>query len=228
VNSALALIDDALGASRQFDPARSRRLFRLHLSDIGEARFLPPLMAALGTRAPSVRIECHALAHERIAAMLDGGEIDLAFGFLPSVGDTERLALLSERYVVMLREGHPIAARAARRALPLPELRKLEFVAVRSHSETLRILAMLNLQDRVRLSASHFLALPSIVRATDLGVILPRRLAHDFAAGGAYAVIEPRLPLRDFAVSLHWSRRRQSDPAQRWMRALIAELFVES
>ena len=99
------------------------------------------------------------------------------------------------------------------------------FVAVHTHSDTLRILELLNLRERIRLFASSFLALPAIVRATDLGVIMPGHVAREIAAAGDLAVVEPQLPLRDFTVSLHWSRRQQSDPAHRWMRELIAELF---
>ena len=226
VNAALDLLSDAFNEASNFDPAKSRRIFRLHLSDIGEARFLPALMTALDARAPGVRVECQALPHARIAVMLDTGEIDFALGFLPSVQDTERVALVEDRYVVMLREGHPFSLGTNERRLSLAELKKLAFVAVRSHSETLRILELLNLHDRVRLTASHFLALPAIVRGTDLGVVIPGNIARGFAANGGYAVIEPRLPLRDFTVSLHWSKRRRSDAAHRWMRRLIGELFV--
>lgn len=48
IQSALSLLEGALEApADQFRPRESRRVFRLHLSDIGEARFLPALMALL-------------------------------------------------------------------------------------------------------------------------------------------------------------------------------------
>jgi DNA-binding transcriptional LysR family regulator len=227
VKEALSRIGEALEESAAFDPGTSERVFRLHLSDIGEARFLPALMTALDARAPRVRIECHALPHARIAAMLDSGELDFAIGFLPSVTATERMPLLKDRYGVMLRDGHPFVGRPSARRAALADLRTLDFVAVRSHSETLRILEELGLQDRVRLSASHFLALPAIVRSTDLGVVMPADIARGFASEGPYAVIEPRLPGRDFTVSLHASRLRRADPGQRWLGALVRELFAE-
>ncbi|RYY81048.1 MAG: LysR family transcriptional regulator, partial [Comamonadaceae bacterium] len=55
VRSALVLLEQALNESAAFDPLRSGRTFRIHMSDIGEARFLPELMAALRTLAPGVR-----------------------------------------------------------------------------------------------------------------------------------------------------------------------------
>lgn len=87
---------------------------------------------------------------------------------------------------------------------------------------------LLNLRNRIRLFASNFLALPAIVRETDLGVIMPGHIARDFAAGGALTVLEPPFPLRDFAVSLHWSWRQQTDPSHKWMRDLMGELFAKN
>jgi DNA-binding transcriptional LysR family regulator len=228
VRSALATLAQALGEGEAFEPVTSQRTFRCHLSDIGEARFLPALMAALHKRAPQVRLECHVMPHANIAAELDAGRLDFAIGFLPSVSDTQRKPLLRDRYVVLLREGHPLAARPAKRGRRggLSDLAQLEYVAVRSHSETLRILHLLRLEHRVRLTASHFLALPAIVRATELGVVMPEEIARGFAAAGGYTLIAPPLPLRDFTVSLHWSRRFEEQPAQCWMRALVTELFA--
>ena len=37
----------------------------------------------------------------------------------------------------------------------------------------------------------------------------------------------PPFPLRDFTVSLHWSKRFEADPGNRWMRGLIEDLFRE-
>ena len=227
VRSALATLEQALGEGDRFEPSTSAKTFRFHLSDIGEARFLPALMTALHAQAPGVRLECHVMPHANIAAELDSGRLDFAIGFLPSVGDTQRKALLKDRYVVLLREQHPLAVRrAGAKPAGVAGLRGLEFVAVRSHSETLRILQLLRLDERVRLTASHFLALPAIVRETDLGVVMPEEIARGFAASGGYAVIAPRLPLRDFTVSLHWSKRFEGQPAQRWMRSLVTRLFA--
>jgi DNA-binding transcriptional LysR family regulator len=228
VRSALATLALALGEGEGFVPASSRKTFRFHLSDIGEARFLPALMTALHEQAPGVRLECLVMPHTNIASELDSGRLDFAIGFLPSVGDTQRKPLLKDRYVVLLREQHPLVLRRLRSKASLADLQGLEFVAVRSHSETLRILQLLRLEQRVRLTASHFLALPAIVRETDLGVVMPEEIARGFAAAGGYAVIAPHLPLRDFTVSLHWSKRFEAQPAQQWMRALVTTLFASN
>ena len=172
-----------------------------------------------------MRIETRPLPRDDVGEALDAGRIDFAFGFLPGLKDTQQVRLIGDRYVVLLRDKHPFTRkRLAGKAL-LAALRELEFVAVRSHADTLRIVQQMQLQERLRLVTEHFLVLPEIVKATDLAAIMPRNIARGF--GGGYAVVEPAFPQRDFAVSLHWSRRFEADPASRWLRELIVELFRE-
>jgi DNA-binding transcriptional LysR family regulator len=232
VKLALATLEEALNTSQVFDPKRSSRVLRVHLSDIGEARFLPELVLALQRMAPNMRLETMPLPHDQIGPALDNGQLDLALGFLPEVTDTLHQPLLSDRYVVLMRQGHPVAQRwsqlQARQPTPeaaLEVLAELEFAAVRTHADTLRILDLMHWQHRLRLTVSHFLSLPGIVRSSDLAVLIPRNFAQGFAQAGALDIIEPDLPLRDFTVSMHWSQRFDKDPCLQWLRATAAQLF---
>ncbi|MFL9671195.1 LysR family transcriptional regulator [Variovorax sp. AB1(2024)] len=227
VQSALATLQQALAEPERFDPAASRKLFRIHMSDIGEGRFLPALMARLRELSPGVRVETMPLAAGEIATALDSGKVDFAFGFLPRVKDTQRAQLLRDRYIVLLRRDHPFLNRRRSGQALLEALQELDYVTVRTHADTLRILQLLNLEDRVRLTTEHFMVLPAIVRATDLAVVMPRNIARGFAEEGGYAIVEPSFPLRDFTVSLHWSKRFEADPGNRWLRQVIVALFSE-
>lgn len=226
VQSAFGTLEQALG-SAVFEPMRSARVFRLHLSDIGEARFLPRLLAMLRTEAPGTRVETQPWLHGEIAAALDGGRLDAAIGYLPTLDDTLSLPLFRDRYVILLRRGHPVL-RHWRRRQPGQEidlLSGLHYASVRSHADTLRILHLIGVEDRVRLTAANFLSLPYTVSGTDLAVLMPREIAVRFVALGEHALLEPDLPLREFTVSLHWSRRFDQEPMQRWLRGRIAALF---
>lgn len=227
VRAALATLEVALAEAQEFDPQVGEKRFRIHLSDIGEARFLPPLMQALHERAPRVQLQTLPVPMDEIADALDRGSLDMAIGFLPGVTRTQRLVLLSDHYKLLLRAGHPVLQGPGARRLSLARLRRLEFVAVRSHSETLRILHALELQARVRLSAAHFMAVPSIVRQTDLAVIMPAEIAAAFVGQGGYAAVEAELPDKGFDVAMHWSWRFAQEPANLWLRALVQELFQQ-
>lgn len=225
IQTGLSMLDAGLKEQDAFDPLSSQTELRLHLTDIGEMRFLPRLMAALRQRAPGVQVQTKSWPTQEISSALHSEELHFAIGFLPNVQGTSKVDLLHDRYLLLLRSEHPALKSRRQSSITALELEALDFVAVRSHSETLRMLQILHLDHRVRLSTSNFLALPSIVRSTDLGVIMPKAIAENFEPRAEFALIEPDLPQRNFAVSLHWSRRHEHDPFLTWTRNLIIGLF---
>ena len=214
VEQALRLLDAALLESERFDAANSQRSFAVHMSDIGADEFLPLLMADIGRRAPGVRVEARQLAPEAIGAALEEGRLDLAFGFLPALAGTEQAPLLEERYVVLLRRGHPLASQLRGRAA----LDRLDFILVASHTEPARALHLLGLQPRIRLTLPHFTVVPPILAVTDLAVVMPLRPALRFAERHELQVVEADLGLPPFTVAMHWSWRQTHDPGHRWLR----------
>ncbi len=223
VRHALHILDVAIREGERYDPPASERTFRLHMSDIGETIFLPPLMRALALQAPRVRLEVSQLEDNDILPALENGRVDLALGYIPALADVEKQVLLHERYVVLMRASHPLAARAPTRAA----LRELEYTLVRSHPATARALKDLGLADNVRLSTPHFMVLPRILAETDLAVLMPARLSDAFAQLGDYTVWRPRVGLPAFDVSVHWCWRFEGDPGNRWLRELVVALFRE-
>lgn len=225
VQPAISAIQDVLKKEDAFNPVHSRMTLRLHMSDIGEARLLPELIAALRRQAPGIRVHTAPLPHSEIADALETGAIHFALGFLPSVTGTQRLELLRDQYAVVVRSGHPLLSSSKGR-VTVNHLRQLEYVAVRSHSETLRILQELGLDGKLVVTSEHFLALPAIIARTDLAVVMPCEIALAFVDIDRYAVLPTALPRSAFMVSLHWSQRFDTDPAHRWIRQLFVDLFT--
>jgi DNA-binding transcriptional LysR family regulator len=228
VRDTLQALGQAIDASVHFDPRSSRRLFRLHMSDIGEARFLPHLMAMLTREAPGVRLATLPLPPGHIGDALDNGEIDFAFGFLPQVKQTRQQVLLKDRYAVMLRDGHPALVamqEASTRAARQRVLQGLGFVAVRSHADTLRILQHEGLEERLRLTTQNFMVLPTIVRETDLGAIMPQSIGQGLSREWGCTVVDPGFDRSEMTVSLHWSHRFEAEAGHRWFREQVTGLY---
>lgn len=214
VVAALQLLDAALQESDSFDAAQARRRFVLHMSDIGADEFLPLLLRDLAQDAPGVTLEVVQLPADAIGPALEQGRLDLAFGYLPGLAGSEQATLLTERYVVLLRRGHPLSRALRGRAA----LQTLEFVVVHSHAVPARALQQLGLESRIRLTLPHFMVVPPILEATDLALVLPHRPAARFAARHALQVVEVDLGLPPFPVAMHWHWRHTADPGHRWLR----------
>ncbi len=224
VEHALTTLEVAIRETEEYAPARSARTFRLHLTDIGETIFLPPLLNALAADAPRVRLEAFQLDDRDILPALEGGRVDLALGYIPSLTGARRQYLLSERYVIVMRGGHPAARRAPTRAA----LGTLDYALVRSHPATGRALDALGLRDRVRLELPHFMVLPRVLAETDLAAMMPSRLADAFCELSDYAIWRPRTGMPRFDVSVHWCWRFENEPGNRWLRERIVALFGEA
>ncbi len=212
LRSVQTVLDDALG----FDPKTAEREFRVHMSDLGEMVFLPPLMRAIRERAPHVSVETRQLDWTELSIALEHGAIDMAIGHLPSlIGGFAHQHLFKEEYVTL------------RRSASRPASRTPDYIAVTSHPPTLAILAESGLIDRVKLSIPHFMVVPAILAEVDYAVIVPRTVARAFRRYGLDRVSPLRVPRRHFDVGLFWTRRQDSEPGHRWMRALFIELFRE-
>jgi DNA-binding transcriptional LysR family regulator len=228
VHEALRALEGAALDSRPFDPLHSDRRFRLHMTDIGEGQFLPRLIQSMRLHAPHARIETMRLAVPDLGPALDQGRVDLAFGFLPGLQGMRSAVMFQDRYIILMREDHPFALEPRPSPVALDDIRALEFIAVRTHAYTHTALEALHMQDRIRLTTEHFMALPVVIESSDLAVIIPRNIALSFAPSDRYAIVEADFPLREFDVSIHWSHRQDKDPAHRWLRDLVLGLYRQA
>ena len=213
------VLDDVL----LFDPSRARRVFRIHMSDLGEMVFLPPLMKAIRELAPGVSVVTRQIEWSALPAALDTGTVDLAIGHLPSLLDGfAHRRLFREEYVTM-RRSPSVGDKSKARRDPA------EYIAVTSHPPTLAILRESGLIDRVRLSIPHFMVVPAILAEVDYAVIVPRTVARAFRRYGlnpGLTRVSPLpMPQRHFDVGLFWTRRHNAEPGHAWMRALMIDLF---
>jgi DNA-binding transcriptional LysR family regulator len=221
VDAALAVVDASLGESLAFDPARSDRRFTLHMSDLGQGEFMPVLMAHLQDHAPAVRIEVRQLPLEDVQPALDQRRIDLALGHLPEIHGTMHEQLISDRYVLLVRRGHPCAA-----ALDSAGSRRmLEYVVAQTHPEPEKALRRLGLADRIRLTLPHYSAVADVLVNTDLAAIVPRRPALRYTRHFPLEIAELQVDLPQLGIWAHWSWRAESDPGHRWLRQTLADLY---
>lgn len=230
VDEGLASFGLALQAGRAFDPATATRTFHLYVSDLGQAIFIPPLVALLRQNAPHVRIVTVDPPLDAAQQMMKLGQIDLAIGMFAGLPDDfHQQRLFQEPYVALVRDDHPtIGAEltaeqffAAEHVFYMPTAgshRRFEAAldALASHGSETR---------RVTVRLAHSIGLDRIVASSDLVACIPSHLAR--VLSGRHRVRALTLPfdIGPTDIAQFWHARFHRDEGHRWLRALVYELF---
>lgn len=222
------LLQTALGCHVVFDPQTSDRRFTLCSTDIAQVTLLPRLMRRLGEIAPGVRVNLKRLA-ENTPRLLESGEVDLAIGFVRPMGAGFcQQRLFKERFVCVVRRDHP----AIHDTLSLEDFERATHLAVATcgtgHGVVERIMESKGIRRQVGLTAPSFLGISSIVTSLDYLAILPEQLARHLAAAGSIRVLPLPFHVPPYFIVQHWHERYTHDPASKWLRQVVAELFSAS
>jgi DNA-binding transcriptional LysR family regulator len=73
-----------------------------------------------------------------------------------------------------------------------------------------------------------FLGLAAIVSTTDLIATLPRHIGETLAGASGLRVHTCPVAIPSFTVKQHWHARYHQEPANRWLRSVVAALFIRS
>ncbi|HVL37735.1 MAG TPA: LysR family transcriptional regulator [Burkholderiales bacterium] len=226
VRQALALLESALAHGPGFDPGSATRAFRFYMSDLGQVEFLPPLVERVQRAAPGVRLEAAAADLEHIADALGAGALDLAVGFLPSLGPpVQRRALFRDPYVCLMRAGHPAAGKTLTRKRFLEAAHVLVTYRGGGHRVIEEALERAGAGRRIALRVPHFTVVPMVLERTDLILTLPARVARVYERSGSFKSLPPPVPMPAAEVAVHWHERFEADPGNRWLREQVIELF---
>ena len=222
IHAALADLRGALDAERAFDPGEARRCFTLGVTDYASAVIAPALMARLAAEAPAIDLRLHAYDKLGVASQIDGGTLDLIIGsFADPPERSVATPLFDERLVGVARVGHPALGRPLD-AAGFAALDHALFTLARDGRGVVDdALAASGLQRRVRLALPHLMALPEILRSTDLVAVAPARAAAGFGPGIATFDVG-FLGLAPWTLHMLWSPVARRDRAHTWLRATVA------
>jgi DNA-binding transcriptional LysR family regulator len=224
IRQGLKLLEGALSAP-SFEPATSERRFVVAASDYVELVLLPSLLRRLAKEAPGVRLQLKPWGLHEAPPELARGEYDLMLGFYDKLPAHHHEQLLFEdEYVCVVRRRHP----TVKTKLSLAQYCALSHVLVSSRSDSPgsvdRALATLGKKRTIGARVSHFMTVPVLVAQTDFVAALDRRVAQVFAAPLGLKLFPPPLKLPKGSVGQVWHDQQHTDPAQRWLRSVIAEV----
>lgn len=212
---------DALLQPPGFDPATARLTFTIAATDYALRAIAVPFLSVLKPLAPHLRVALVPLRNGEVQTQLERGQISLALLSPENTPpDLHARVLFHERYVCVLRDGHPAATG---RKLTLEQFCALDhalgsYAGGGFHGVTDDALHKLGQRREVTVSVNSFLILPDILRASDMVAILPSRLVAGMAG---LQVCEPPLEVPGFSNAAVWHARTHNDAAHRWLRELL-------
>lgn len=208
--------------NRSFDPVRAALTVTIACTDYLQAAVVKPLVLALRSQAPGIRVALRNLDMPQLGTQMARGDVDLALMTPQSAPPGLRTRhLFDERYVLIGRRGHP----RLRRTITVAQFAQLEHVIVSLRGADFvtpvdNALAALGHKRNVVLSAASFLFVPEIVAASDFVALVPELLVRDRA--DRLRLVEPPFPVEGFAVAMVWHERGHGHAGQRWVRQAIA------
>jgi DNA-binding transcriptional LysR family regulator len=237
VRDGLALLHGALDGAAHFNPATYNRTFQILMSDIGELVYLPRLITKLKAVAPHVDLRVLQLPRESYHDAFLSGEADLAIGFLPALkAGFYQQRLFEDSYICIARKDHP----RVRATLSLeqfsqeshiliePAGSRYSTVSLQSSTTTFieRYLADQGLSRRIALRVPHFMVVPEIVQQTDLLATVPGSVMTHIRPMPKVKLLQLPIKTPSFEIRQFWHQRNHHDVANRWLRRIIAELFL--
>jgi DNA-binding transcriptional LysR family regulator len=211
-----------------FDAANSDATVAFALTDIGDMVILPRIFSALRAEAPRLKVNSVSAPPAQIESGLEAGSIDLGVGFFPDLNKRNyyQQRLYTNSFVCLLRADHPIEGRR----LTLKQFLSLDHAVVQAEGRSLEFFEQVLSRRRIRrnivLRTPHITSIPFIIAASDLVVTVPLPVATSFVRLANIKMIRPPIPVPRLEIRQYWHRKFHDDARNRWLRALVARLFV--
>lgn len=216
-----------------FDPGRAAGAFRIGGSDFFAEMLMPGLAAAVSLQAPGLVVQLVDLVPQDYVATLERRGCDVVLipqTDLPEWAD--RQPLFRSGFRMVARQDHPrlrAAGVAPGMVVPMDLYCDLGHVLFSPEGKLRAMgdaaLAAVGRTRRVAMTVPVFSGVCRAVAGSDLVGLLPRQLAEALAPRLRLEVYDLPMPLTPPLICMVWHRRATRNPAQHWMRGLIADLL---
>ncbi|WP_346895500.1 LysR substrate-binding domain-containing protein [uncultured Roseibium sp.] len=223
VREALMLINDGVLHPAAFDPATTRRHFRVAIADYLEPVLIPPIIRQIQSFR-SVSLEALPLSTTHIAEGLNNGSLDIAItAHMHGISEVSCREIGAAGIVVIARKDHPRVSNPIT-AAQFGSLGHIALIApLRRMTKIDEQLNRAGIERHIVYEASKMWSFPYIVSHTDLIGLLP----GDFAriAEGIYPITCHPVPfdLPEQHSFITWKKGRENDPAVRWLISRLSE-----
>lgn len=187
------LADAAVEMLTRFEPSTAQTTFRIALTDLGQAVFLPGLVSGLAAAAPLCSLDVANLDTETAGQDLTAGHLDLAVSS-NLLAETLRTSVIRwDRYCCVARRN-----RFENESPTFEELTQLPRVVVRGTTGHALMQSLLPPPVSGSVYLSGFAAIPGILAASDLVAFVPEVVTPDWVTRWGFEV--RALPSEEFAA----------------------------
>jgi DNA-binding transcriptional LysR family regulator len=225
VRPILRSIQRVIAPSELFDPATSRRVFRIAVPAF--SALLRAVFERIHAVAPHVALEW-ALPNIQAPAAVADGLIDIAHrGGEPRLPDGVDVHVAQPfSWVTFARKDHPALSNWGVKAwMTWPHVVVNVGNAVRNPIDE----AMSGRSERRKIGARipDFSGVAPLLAGTNmLGTFPPLTMVDNMEVYGLRA-LKPPVPLPSFASRFFWSSRLANDPGNRWIRGLFLDIYTK-
>lgn len=226
LRQALELLRQATQQQIVFEPSTSTRHFHISMTDVSHIEFLPRLIRRTAELAPLVRIEVLRIATDT-PERLTAGDADLAVGYMPELeAGFYQQRLFEQGFSCVVAHDHPRVKSRMSAALFKSE-RHVEITAPGTGNELVELeLRRIGVQRNIALSLHTLPGLGNLLAETELVATVPERVGQTLTRIAKVKLLETPFKLPVFAIKQHWHERFHQDPANCWLRSLIAQLYI--
>lgn len=207
-----------------FSPETSDRSFVVAVNNFGAIALAAPLAGECRKQAPRLRLSLRPSGTLDVLNLLERGELDLVISPLDAPAD--RFAaetLVVDRYVVVMRRGHP----AAKLALDIEAFANLPRLVISSSGEDVSFveaeLAAHGRAGTVALEAPY-LSAGSILAQSDMVAVLGSHVAGEFRHSHPIEIKELPFKSPELRSIMLWHRRLDDQPGHRWLRDVVTQI----
>ncbi len=220
-------VDRDVESAAEFDPGSYRGVFKLALTDAGEAILLPLVLVALAKHCPNADIRSMSYTIGELRSAMEEGAVDLALGFFPDLNSINyyKQVISTQSFCCLVSADHPLHGSTISRE----EYFAADHVLVEGQSPSEELLENFLARQRARrkivLRTPHFMSAPAIVARTQLIATVPDGVANIVSMMSNPRIVRTEFHMPRFDTCVYWHPSMHEDAKNRWLRrTLVAEL----
>ncbi len=234
IRDILSRVEHAIQARADFDPASTTRIFRIMASDYTESTLLPAVLNQLRNEAPGISLDIMTPSDVSFLDV-ERGKVDMVINRFDSMPQSfHQITIWRDSFSCLLSVDNPLL-----HDFTLDNYLKAQHVWVSKTGMGVGVgvdpqavqrlgwvdvaLDKLGRKRQITVFTRHYQAAMLLAEKNDLVVTLPSIAAQSQADNPRLVIKAPPIRIPPLELKMAWSPLLQHNPANRWLRKLIAE-----